>query len=125
MDTACLRFHLADETGKPVLGLYLCFLTEENIPNADELANIFPADEIIMGGYPCGIADEKKFLIDSARFPGSSRSPVLLRDRTARLNGEKISFGNSISYLRRRLNSELDAGNATHTKSMHSSVSRT
>lgn len=103
-------------------GLYLCFLTEENIPSTDELADIFPADEIIMVGYPCGIADEKnnlpifrngtlatspnvdyegekKFLIDAACFPGSSGSPVLLRDRTARLNGEKISFGKRNFFL--------------------------
>lgn len=104
------------QTIKKHKGLYLYFFNEDNIPVADELTDVFPADEIIMVGYPCGIADvknnlpvfrngtlatspnidyegEKNFLIDAACFPGSSGSPVLLRDRTARLEGHKIFFG--------------------------------
>ena len=39
--------------------LYCQFLRENNIPTEFELKKVFATDEIVMVGYPCGIADEE------------------------------------------------------------------
>lgn len=101
--------------------LYCQFLRESNIPTEFELKKVFATDEIVMVGYPCGIADEennlpvfrkgilstfpsvdyngeKKFLIDAACFPGSSGSPVLLYDKTPYLENSNQKFNSIREY---------------------------
>ncbi len=96
--------------------VYALYFSETDIPDADDLKEISPTDEIVMVGYPLGIADEKNnlpvfrrgilatsavvdydgekiFLIDASCFPGSSGSPVLLSDKTTRHKERKLFFG--------------------------------
>lgn len=88
------------------------YLPIEVIPSEEEIKKMFQLDEVVMIGYPDGIADEinnqpifrrgtfatnpsldyngkKEFLIDIAAYNGSSGSPVFVLHEAARFDRDR------------------------------------
>lgn len=106
-------------------GIKICFkyFPEELIPNADDMPVICSIEDILMVGYPDGMADEnnnlpivrrgitatdfkidyngrKEFLIDASIFKGSSGSPIVICNIGSYNNAEgKLCLGNRVFFL--------------------------
>ncbi len=109
-----------DKLGKH---FFRCSFSEDIVATRDILSELMVLDEVIMIGYPIGIWDSrnnmpifrkgvtatrpdldfegrKEFMIDTACFPGSSGSPVLLfnsgvyitRDGSTRMGGNRLKL---------------------------------
>lgn len=95
-------FSQATIDGKPqggLLDVHVCWINPRDIPSAKKMAELTSASDILMVGYPIGLADDlnykplfrrgitatsptydyngkPQFVVDLACFPGSSGSPV-------------------------------------------------
>ena len=106
-------------------GIKICYkyFPEELIPNSDDLPVISSLEDILMVGYPDGMADEKnnlpivrrgitatdfkidyngrkEFLIDASIFKGSSGSPIVICNIGSYNNAEgKLCLGDRTFFL--------------------------
>ena len=119
-------FPVWDKMG-PIIegGTMLCYreITKEFIPNATNINIISSIEDILMVGYPDGMADDahnlpivrrgitatdykidyegrREFLIDAAIFKGSSGSPIFICDIGSYNNADgELCLGNRVLFL--------------------------
>lgn len=102
--------------------LHMVFLDTNIVPSDEVLSGLSPVEQIMMFGYPNGLADEvnnlpivrsgitashpavdfggePKFLIDASVFPGSSGSPVFIINQGSYATSGGITVGTRVLFL--------------------------